>query len=338
MKYFFSSLMIALALLAGCANKVGASTSGQPDWVAGDSLQYPKSQYLTGRGSASSVDEAKRRAQADLSEIFQVNISATNDSTLNVKSNGRDEQISSDVTRRISTTTEQIISGIEIAETWQHPATRDYYVLAVLKKQTAATRLRQQIDELEQGVSANLKQARESGDIIERITAMNRALDTQNAIEGLQKSLRVVSASGMGADVQYNSGNLKVEMDKLLKQVRIVAQAEPGSVDGLAEVVAGALSKAGFKVENGGNATFIMKASLQTSDLGLIDRMYWQRGTLEVTLIEAATGNIRGTQQWPIKTSARDRATAAKRVLSETDTILKSELGDAIIGMATSTK
>jgi hypothetical protein len=137
-------------------------------------------------------------------------------------------------------------------------------------------------------------------------------------------------------DPKYNSGRLKIDLDELLKRVRIAPKVLEGSTAGLEEVVSGALSKAGFLIDTGEHPVFLLKASLKLSDLGLIEGWYWQRGNLEISMSETATGRVRGTQRWPIKSSGRDRATAVRRALDEADAVLKQELGASIIGMATS--
>lgn len=323
-------------LLGGCAT----SKSNQPDWLAGDSAKYAKSQYLYGRGQASNVEDAKKRALADLSEIFQVSIAVNSEDVQSYKKNsksaGGGEQFSAESSRRINTTTDQIIRGIQVAEIWQDPARKDYHVLAILQRQQAAAGLRQQMDQLDDAVQASVEQSKNSSDLFVKLASLSKAIDTQLELEGLQKTLQVVSSSGRGMDPKYNSGRLKIELDELLKRVRVAPKVLDGSTPGLEEVVAGALSKAGFMIDTGENPVFLLKASLKLSDLGLIEGWYWQRGNLEISVSESATGRVRGTQRWPIKSSARDRATAARRALDEADAVLKKELGAAIIGMATS--
>jgi hypothetical protein len=323
-------------LLGGCAT----SKSNQPDWLAGDSAKYAKSQYLYGRGQASNVEDAKKRALADLSEIFQVSIAVNSEDVQSYKKNsksaGGGEQFSAESSRRINTTTDQIIRGIQVAEIWQDPARKDYHVLAILQRQQAAAGLRQQMDQLDDAVQASVEQSKNSSDLFVKLASLSKAIDTQLELEGLQKTLQVVSSSGRGMDPKYNSGRLKIELDELLKRVRVAPKVLDGSTPGLEEVVAGALSRAGFMIDTGENPVFLLKASLKLSDLGLIEGWYWQRGNLEISVSESATGRVRGTQRWPIKSSARDRATAARRALDEADTVLKKELGAAIIGMATS--
>jgi hypothetical protein len=331
------SVFIAVAslLLGGCASL----KSNQPDWVDGDSAKYAKSQYLYGRGQASNVEDAKKRALADLSEIFQVSISVNSEDVQSYKKSSNvpgSERFSTESSRHISTNTDQIIRGIQVAEIWQDPIRKDYHVLAILQRQQAAAGLRQQMDQLDDAVQASVDQSKNSPDLFVKLASLSKAIDTQLELEGLQKTLQVVSSSGRGMDTKYNSGRLKIDLDELLKRVRIAPKVLEGSTAGLEEVVSGALSKAGFLIDTGENPVFLLKASLKLSDLGLIEGWYWQRGNLEISMSETATGRVRGTQRWPIKSSARDRATAVRRALDEADTVLKQELGASIIGMATS--
>jgi hypothetical protein len=179
-------------------------------------------------------------------------------------------------------------------------------------------------------------QSKNNSDLFIKIAAASKAIDTQMEREGLQKALQVVDITGRGVESKYNSGRLKTDMDALLKRVRIASKVLEGSAAGFDEVVAGALSKAGFLIETGEKPDFVLKASLVLSDLGLKDGWYWQRGNLEISLSEAVSGRVRGTQRWPVKGNATDKATALRRALDEADVVLKRELGKSIVGMATS--
>ena len=66
--------------------------------------------------------------------------------------------------------------------------------------------------------------------------------------------------------------------------------------------------------------------SLQLDDLGVIDGWYWMRGTLEVQLTETASGKVRGSKRWEIKTSSPQKATAQRRTLDDADATLAREL------------
>jgi hypothetical protein len=109
-----------------------------------------------------------------------------------------------------------------------------------------------------------------------------------------------------------------------------------GSAPGFEDVVAGALAKSGFMIETGQNPDFELQAKMELTDLGFQEGWYWQRGVLEVILSEPATGRVRGTKRWNIKSNAPDKESASKRAMSQADSVLKQELRTAIIEMANS--
>lgn len=336
MKLSLTFVLAATALLlGGCASK-----PTQPDWIAGDSAKYKSNQYLIGRGQASTMEEAKDRARADLAKIFQVAVAVDSEDVQTFKSDagvaGGAGQYAGESSRRITTRTEQIIRGIQIAEIWQDPLSKNQYVLAVLPRLQAAAALRQQISQLDDATQGNVDESKKNTDLFLKIAAASKAVESQLEREGLQKTLQVVDITGRGVESKYNSGRLKSDMDDLLKRVRVALKVLEGSTPGLDEVVAGALSQAGFMIDTGEKPDFLLKASLKLTDLVLKEGWYWQRGNLEISVSEAVTGRVRGTQRWPIKSSAAEKSTAIRRALDEADAILKKELGATIIGMATS--
>lgn len=327
-------LAAALLLLGGCASQ---PTPKQPDWVTGDSATYKSAQYLLGRGQASTQDDAKDRARADLSKIFQVAVVASSADVQQFNSAGAaGGQYESQSSRSISTRTEQIVRGIQIAELWQDPVSKDFHALALLPRLQTAASLRQQIGQLDDATGNDIAQSRNSNDLFIKIAAANHALESQRERDSLQKTLQVVDITGRGVEAQWNAAKLQADLDALLKRVRIASKVTEDSTPGLADIVAGALAHAGFMIETGKNPDFILQARMNLLDLGVRDGWYWQRGSVEVTLTEADNGRVRGSKRWDIKASATDKESATQRALIQADTILKRELGAAIVGMATS--
>ena len=324
---------LMLSLMTGCASRHPVA----PDWIAGDSAQYKSSQYLIGRGQAATQEEAKDRARADLSKIFQVAVEADSEDVQKFKTGTAGQgQYEGQASRRIATHTTQIIRGIQIAELWQDPATKNFHALAVLPRLQTAASLRQQINQLDEATGNHIEQSRKNSDLFLKIAAASQAVESQQDRDSLQKSLQVVDPLGRGIESQWNVAKLKSDLDGLLKRVRIASQVAAGSTPGLAEVVAGALAKAGFMIETGQNPDFVLQARMELADLGFQDGWYWQRGVLEVTLSETGTGRVRGTRRWTVKSNAPDRESASKRALNQADSILKQELRAAIIDMASS--
>lgn len=320
-----------IGVMTGCATAPSA-----PDWVSGTASRHPDTQYLTGRGQAANVDEARDRARADLAKIFEVAIAATSEDTqsysVDTKTPG---QYAAQTTRNIATRTDQIVRGIQIAELWQDPATKTQHALAVLPRLPAATSLRQEIGRLDSATRAYLDQARAANDLFIKIGAASNALNAQLERQAFQKSLQIVDITGRGVEPEWSSAKLAADLTDLLKRVRVATRVPAQAPPGFEEIVNGAVAATGFMVETGDKPDFVLDAALTLQDLGLQEGWYWQRGTLEVRLTDAATNRARGSQRWPIKTSARDKASSQSRTLDEADMILKNDLRAAIIGFAT---
>lgn len=327
-----TTTLAIVALLAGCATPPPA----MPDWVNGTSSRYPDAQYLTGRGQAATVDEARDRARADLAKIFEVAI-AVSSKDVQTYSAGTTTpaQYETQATRNIITRTDQIVRGIQLVELWQDPATRMHHALAVLQRLPAATSLRQEVERLDGATRTYLEQARVANDLFVKIGAANHALDAQLERQALQKSLKIIDVTGRGVEPEWNSSKLAADLGELLKRVRVATRVPEQAPAGFAEIINGAVAGAGFMIDTGDKPDFVLDANLTLQDLGLQEGWYWQRGTLDVRLTEAAYSRVRGNQRWPIKTSARDRASSRSRALDEADKILKAELRSTVIGFAT---
>jgi len=328
------TFMFAAALLAGCASKPIT-----PDWVDGQAAKYPAGQYLIGRGSASTSEQAQERARADLAKIFQVAVAAESE---DVQSFSRDSangaaggQYEERTARRITTRTEQIVRGIRIAELWQDPATKTHHALAVLQRLPAANALREEINRLDAATRQYVQQSRAASDVFVKIGAASRAIESQTEREGFQRSLKVVDITGRGIESEFSSSQLIADRDALLKRVRISPRIPAGADPELESIVRGALAASGFLTEGGDKPDFVLEARMTLNDLGRKEGWYWQRGSIEVTLIEAAANRVRGTKSWIIKGSALNAAEARQRALQEADSMLKKDLRRTLTGFAT---
>lgn len=326
----FAASALMLSLLSGCASQPTV-----PDWIAGDSGQYKSAQYLIGRGQAATQEEAKDRARADVAKVFQVAVVVSSEDLQRSKSDSSGAaQYEEQATRHISTRTEQIISGIQIAELWQDPGSGNYHVLAILPRLQTAASLRQQIGELDEATRSHIEQSRKDNDLFMKIAAASHALDAQQERELLQKNLQVMDITGRGLEAQWSSAKLKSDLGELLKRVSIAPRVAADAPAGLTAMVAGALAQAGFLLDTSDHPEFMVLTRLSLTDLGLKDGWYWQRGTLEISLSETASGRVRGTRYWSIKGNGPDKASATRRAMDQANTILKQELGNEIIGMA----
>lgn len=322
----------AVSLLVACsAAKPG---DARPDWVAGNSNQYPTSTYLVGKGQSDNMAVAKDRARADLAKIFSV---AVNEQSQDSSSYSQDSAAATgpkntlDVSRSISTRTEQVMSGVEISDTWEDPKTLQYYALATLSRAKAATALRQQIGDLDAGTASYMNQAQSSDDLFDKISAANQAVDAQAARAGLQRSLQVVDPSGQGMPSSWPLTKLQADRAALLKQLQVSAAADGSDAPAVQKLLAGALANSGFTVTD--KSPYTMTATLDYSDLAPQDGWYRITGNLQVSLA-GTDSRAHGVRRWELKVSATDPQLAKQRLMDQVAQYLQNDIQGTVLAFA----
>ena len=325
--------ILALALLAACTSAKPGDV--QPDWVMGNSSQYPASSYLVGKGQADNMAVAKDRARADLAKIFSV---AINEQTRDTSSYSLDSAAAAapkntlDVDRNITTRTNQVMSGVEISDTWEDPKSQQYYALATLSRAKASASLRQQIGDLDAGTASLMNQAQNSTDLFDKIAAASQAVDAQTARAALQHSLQVVDSSGQGMPPSWPLAKLQADRGALLKQLQVSAAAEGRDAAAVQKLLAGALANSGFTVAD--NAPYTMTAALDYSSLPPQGGWHWISGTLQVTLT-GSNSRAHGVRRWDLKVSGTDEQLAQQRLMDQVSQYLQSDVQGTVLAFAT---
>lgn len=316
-----------LAALAGCAG-----TPKEPDWVGGASGDYPTNEYLLGRGSAAGSEQAQERARADLVKAFEFRVVARSEDVQTFERDGEATRSTGRVESRVASSTEKVVSGVRIADLWQDPQTREQHALAVLPRLQAANALRQDVAQLDTAIAQAIAHSRDSGDGLRRAGAALRAVELAGQRAELQRSLRIVDITGRGIEPPVAAERLRLDADALLQRVRIAARGD-GEAPEFGGLLGGALAHAGFTVTDT-TPELILDGTLQVDDQGRRDGWFWQRGVVNITLVDAATGEVRGTHAWTVKASAVERETARVRLLREVDTVLKRDLRATLASFA----
>ena len=329
-----------LAGLVVAAFALGACASNQPDWTdSGKSKEYPASRYLTGIGTANDLGAAKDRARANLAKVFSVKVSEVTEDITRVARKrgtaGAKNINETRVERIISSRTDQVLIGVRVAETWQGSGTKAYYALAVLPRSQASNNLRQEIDRLDRATRIYVKRARGEGDILHKVRSASLALDEQVARQAYQCTLRIVDRSGRGAPSSWDVAKLSSDLERLLRRVRIAPHVISDTIGSLKTSVSSALASAGFGVDDGEKAEFVLEAKLDLEDIGYRDGWYWIRGVLEITLQERASNRIRGSARWTVKAAGNSTGDARQRITTKVDSLLKHEIKASIIKFAT---
>ena len=225
--------------------------------------------------------------------------------------------------------TRRVVEGIEIARTWQEPGNGSHHALAVLPRAKAGNALREEIARLDEATGLHARRAGEIADAFLKIAAAGQGLAAQAERHGLQKTLRVVDPTGVGAPPTWNVDRLRADFEQLLSRVSVATSAS-GELQPLLDA---AVARAGFQADPG--AGYRLEARLVLEASGPSEGWYWQHGGLELRLVETQSGRSRGAQRWPLKAAALAPGLAAQRVLEQADATLKKELRPALIRFAT---
>lgn len=324
-------LVLVFIGLTACAG----SGVKKPDWVNGDSSAYPDEAYLTGRGQSESRAVGQDRARADLSKIFEVNVSEQSVDVVRYERKSTDDdrpgQLDATASREVITRSNQVIQGIHIAELWQDPDNGQFHALAVLDRNRAANDLRQVIQEQDRAITREVALAKQQSELFSRIRHANRAVELQQARNHDQRLLKIVDSTGIGVQPGYNLQVLRADRNDLLQRLQIQSRVINDPIGELAEIVNGAIARAGFVhgVDNG--TGYRLDSDLQVKGFRDDDGWFWYRGSLQISLVDIQDGSNKGSYRWEIKVSSQNAGTAAQRVREMISRTLDNELRDVVL-------
>lgn len=311
--------------------------AGPPAWVTGEPSEYPNGQYLSGRGVGATEAEAQNRARGDLATIFEVRVEVTTESRTTVAQSGKKAQVEKLAMQQVSAKTDKVLSGVTVAKLWRDPQTKDFHALAVLSRDQASAGLREELLRIDEEVRQRMAVAETATDPLLKVGALSQALSASVRRDGFQASLRVVDPSGRGIEAPVARSSIQVAIDEVLKQIRIVPEgATDAGRQEFPALLKGGLAAAGFLASDPAAAELVLVGKLMLTDLGRQSNWNWVRGTVEVALVEKASGRVRGSKTWPFKASAQDAETARSRALIEVERLFRQELRPAIISFAAS--
>jgi hypothetical protein len=173
--------------------------------------------------------------------------------------------------------------------------------------------------------------------MLRKLGALSHAQEAAVRREGFQTTLKVVDPSGHGVEATLSQAAIYAQTDDVLKRIRIAPKvAEDAGNQDFASVLKGGLAAAGFLSTDAADAEFVLVGKLTLTDLGRQADWNWVRATVEVSLVEKASGRVRGSKTWPVKASAQDAKTARSRALIEVEKLFRQELRSAIVAFAAS--
>ena len=263
------------------ADTVRLQEGKRPEWVNGESIQYPSSRYLTGVGFDADRKFAEDKARAEISKIFLSKIDSKTRSYeeyLQTTSKGKaktEQAISIEEITKVST--QKVLSGVRIAsvykETGQQPL---FYALAVLDRGQSARILTDKIHALDREIEDLVRKSEAEGDMLVTIKYLTQSIEKHILREAYDAELRIVSNSGTGIYPPTHFAKISGKLESMLLRDFLIGVSVKGSrADEIQDALLQGLNQQGFAISEDLNRAQVLV-----------------RGTVEIKALD------RGTSEW----------------------------------------
>jgi hypothetical protein len=210
-----------------------------PEWMTGTSKKYPSDKYLIGVGIGSDLDAARASARAEIAKIFQTRIIQSSQEITKERSaqGGGDAGFAAEASNELTTrtSTDDVLQGTEIPETYQDTKKNSYYALAVLDKVKMRQSLSRDMADLEETVESQVALSRKTTSVIDQIRALTAALKARDSRETLLIKKRIVD-TGIIPDMPLTLLRPQIvkERGEALKKVLFVLESsDEGNLSGI---------------------------------------------------------------------------------------------------------
>jgi hypothetical protein len=322
-----------------------AYASRPPDWISGKSKQYLDNEFLLGIGIGKTLDAARSNARAEISKIFKVAVSQISNEVqkeeTSIKNGASKTTNSQKADIATTSSTNEMLEGVSVPETYFDTKTKDYYALAILDKKKLSAVLSGQIADLEALIQAKLSAAKQDVSRIDRLRAVSMAITAgkkMNELSGKKRIVQNVSMSGMENESLAQFEKIK---EQEIKNIVFVVLDESKDENKIKDIVNNSITELGFKVSSSSdpvdNKNIIIlrsKLELKPLDRNLNNWKFcgWEASfdlfdsSLNGKLLSSVSPN--GSASGANETSARDKAlfTAKQEISSAVKTMISKYL------------
>jgi hypothetical protein len=226
----------------------------RPEWVDGESIQYPSSQYLTGVGFDVDRTFAEDKARSEISKIFMSKIDSKTRSYeeyLQTTSRGKaktEQAINIEEITKVST--QKVLSGVRIASVYKETGRQPlFYALAVLDRGQSARILTDKIHALDREIQDLVRRSEAEGDMLVTIKYLTQAIEKHILREAYDAELRIVSSSGRGIYPPTHFAKIRGKLESMLLRDFLIGVSVKGSrADEIQDALLQGLNQQGFAI------------------------------------------------------------------------------------------
>lgn len=148
-------VFLACFVLFSCAT----TKNSAPDWVLNPTSVYSDSEYLSAVGTGIDRLTAENAAVAALTRIVKQNVKSETTASEQFATAGNDVVSSRDTFSTVKTTSDIVISGIQVKDVWLNTAGKktEFYALALINRKEAGTFYKSKIQELTSVINSKIQ-------------------------------------------------------------------------------------------------------------------------------------------------------------------------------------
>ena len=297
----YPAIILVLGL-TGCAKRMDPdllAMQNKPDWVSGQSVQFPEHLYLTGRGEAANREAASKNAWDDLLNRLQ------KESAAQLPASGA--SLKSSITDLMNHGNFKDTGYI--AASWFNPVSDTHFELAVLDRLQAGKILTDEIYILDSQIQRTLDKAKTEADSLQRIAFARLAINKIESRQDYALILRVIKPTAVIKKTDWDIAKIQGYIDEYIASTSIMpVTSESSDKSGLLSALSSGIRRAGFNVVSGQKPDYILKASVERKDITWKDGIFTLHGKIVLELLDGSKQDqVRGTTSWPIEVSANER-------------------------------
>ncbi|MBI3553714.1 MAG: LPP20 family lipoprotein [Elusimicrobia bacterium] len=325
MRLRLALLLIAPALFA---------SNPKPDWLSGQSSQYPKSAYIIGVGQDATQDKAADRARTEISKAFSLQLSATSRSSASEVDSGKSSSLSQTTSDDVRTSTRKVLDGVEISSYWDD-GKGNVYALAVLNREHALKIITDKLAELDKSVPDLQDQINKSDGKFAKLKLALKLLRLAKSRRHLNADYRVLSPEGKGIPAPEALSGALEQARKAIAAVTIQVETEGVNADVTTSRIMDGLAAYGLKVaeKSGSSADVLVQARSAAQRLEPENiTWFWARGSILVKMSYGSTGEVFTRFEEQGSEASRDPSTSVDVTLTK----LADQAADHIFKVLTS--
>lgn len=338
---FFAACAALAAAGSACAasskrdGSVLSSAGPRPQWVDGDSADFPRARYITGVGSADDENAAAERARGEVARVFSADvsvISTVNESESNSSQNGKESRsFSNEVAQKVRTATQKVLEGVDVAARWKDPTGR-YYALAALPKAEALLAVSEKSAEIDAEAARCKAALAAATDSFDRAKAAAKLLALSKAQASLAADSRVLGGGPLQGS--FDGSAAKAAAAQALAALDVVVAVSGDGASQVQTAVVSGLNAAGLAAKAGAagdKADLTATAQVTVQEQGAGDPRWRRfRSAATVSLQDGRTGKIFATFDVTSREDATDPGEARRRSLSSLAKISADKVTAAI--------